>query len=101
VTGFQTVPFSCKLSAWSISVDPAAGGTATVKVWKIAAGTAAPTSSNSINTSGIALSSGSSVRSTTLSDFTTTTFTQGEILGFNLLTVATATQVNVTLECIQ
>ena len=70
-TGYKTVPFACaSFTSWNISVD---SGTATVKIWKIATGTAIPTVSNSINTSGVAISTGTSVHSTTLTDFTATT----------------------------
>lgn len=65
--GYLTLPYAGTITAWSIGVDV---GTCTVKVWKIATGTAIPTSANSINTSGVAISSGTYVRSTTLTDFT-------------------------------
>jgi len=95
-TDYVTVPFGCTLSAYDLLVD---GGTITVKFWKIATGTAIPTSSNSINTSGVSISSGTAIHSTTLSDFTTTTITADDIVAMNVTTVATAKYVNGVLEC--
>lgn len=90
------IPFGCALQSWNISVD---AGTATVKVWKKANGTAIPTGADSINTSGVAISSGTSVHSTTLTDFTTTTFTANDIFIIDLSAVATATKVGFTMGC--
>ncbi len=95
VGGYATVPYSGTISAWSIGVDT---GTITFKVWKVASGTAVPTSGNSINTSGVALSSNTYIRSTTLTDFTTTTVTANDIFAFNIEAVASATQATFTLE---
>lgn len=91
-----TVPFACTLQSWNIDVDT---GTATVKLWKRATGTAIPTSGNSINTSGVSISSGTAVHSTTLSDFTTTTFSANDIYIVQLSAVSGATQVGVTYGC--
>src|ERR1017187_10874056 len=73
ILGYLTVPFACSITGWSIQVD---AGTATVKTLKVAAGTAIPTiGSNSISTSGVAISTGTVLQSTTLTDFTSTTVT--------------------------
>ena len=93
-----TVPFACTIAGWNLNVDT---GTATVKVWKIASGTAIPTVSNSINTSGVAISSGTALHSTTLTDFTTTAVTANDIVIFNISALATATQLYFGLECNQ
>lgn len=95
IKGFYTAPYSGTITAYSIAVD---AGTATVTTWKVATGTAVPTVSNSISTSGVALSSGTYVRSTTVSDFTTTTVTANDIFAFNISAVATATQLTFSLE---
>lgn len=95
IKGFVQVPYSGTITAWAIGVD---AGTATMKAWKVAAGTAVPTSSNSINTSGVAISSGTYIRSTTVTDFTTTTVTANDIFAFNIETVATATELTFQLE---
>jgi len=93
--GFTVASYTGTITAWNIVVD---AGTATVKVWKIASGTAKPTSANSINTSGVAISTGTAVRSTTLTDFTSTAVTAGDIFGFNIEAVATATEMSFILE---
>jgi hypothetical protein len=95
IKGFVVVPFGATITGWSITAD---AGTATVKVWKIATGTAKPTIANVINTSGVALSSGTHVRSSTVSDFTTTTISAGDIIAFDLTAVATATELTFNLE---
>lgn len=97
-TSYVTVPFACTIAAYSLLID---AGTITVKFWKIATGTAIPTSSNSINTSGVAISSGTAIRSATVSDFTTTTVTANDILAMNVTSVATAKFVTGVLECNQ
>jgi hypothetical protein len=93
--GFITVPYGGTITGWSISLD---SGTCTVKVWKKAAGTAVPTASDSINTSGVSISTGTHIRSSTTSDFTTTTATAGDILAFNLQTYSGSTEVTFELE---
>jgi len=93
-------PLACTISAWNISVAPS--GTATVAVWKIAAGTAIPTVANSINTSGVSLASGTSIRSTTLSDFTTLAVAANDIFIISLTAVGgSPTAVNFSVECDQ
>jgi len=95
-TDYVTVPFGCTISAYNLAID---AGTITVKFWKVATGTAIPTSGNSISTSGVSISSGTAIHSTTLSDFTTTTITANDILAMNVTTVATAAFVNGVLSC--
>ena len=95
IKGFFTVPYAGTISGYNITVD---SGTVTIKTWKIATGTAKPTSANSISTSGVSLSSGSAVRSSTVTDFTSTTVSVGDIFAFNIEAVATATELNFGLE---
>jgi hypothetical protein len=95
IKGFVVVPFGATITGWSITAD---AGTATVKCWKIATGTAKPTIADVINTSGVSLGSGTHVRSSTVSDFTTTTIAAGDILAFDLTAVATATELTFNLE---
>src|SRR6185437_10542030 len=86
VMGYLTVPFACTISGWSIQVD---AGTATIKFLKVAAGTAIPTlGSNSINTSGVSISTGTVIQSTTLTDFTTTAVTANDIVAADLITTS-------------
>lgn len=95
-TDYLTVPFACTISAYNLNID---AGTITVKFWKVATGTAIPTSGNSINTSGVGISSGTAIHSTTVSDFTTTTVTANDIMAMNVTAVATAAFVNGVLQC--
>lgn len=96
ITKYLTVPFACTISAWNIAVD---AGTATLKTWRLATGTAIPTVANTISTSGVAISTGTAVHSTTVTDFTSTAIAANDILAFNLTAVATATYVNFIIEC--
>lgn len=95
-TGYLTVPFACTIAGWNIMVD---AGTVTFKVWRKATGTAIPTSADSINTSGISLSTGTAVHSTTVTDFTSTAIAANDILAFNISTVATAKYAALVLQC--
>ena len=90
-----TVPVAMTLTAWSASCDI---GTFTVKFWKVATGTVLPTSANSINTSGVGIATGTAIRSTTLTDFSTTAFAAGDIVRCEITAVATATWIKVQLE---
>lgn len=83
----QRVPAACTIGAWSIGIPKADTGTATVKFVRVAAGTASPGSGNEINTSGVSLSSGTFVYSTTVTDFTDTTLDAGDIVAVALTTV--------------
>lgn len=93
---YVTLPMACTIVGYSITAD---AGTATFKTWRKASGTAIPTNSDSISTSGVALSSGTAVESTTVSDWTDTTLDAGDIIGLNLSTVATATLATFQITC--
>lgn len=95
---YVTVPFACTISAYNLTID---AGTITVKFWKVATGTAIPTSGNSINTSGVSISSGTAIHSTTVSDFTTTAVSANDIMAMAVTSVATAKTVTGVLECTQ
>lgn len=95
---YFTIPQACTINSWNILVD---AGTATVKFWKIATGTAIPTVANVINTSGVAISTGTAVHSSTVTDFTTTTVAAHDIGAVTLTAVATAGYVQATFECAQ
>lgn len=95
VGSYITVPYACTITAVNITVN---SGTLTFKVWKVATGTAAPTSSDSINTSGISISTGTNLRTTTLTDFTTTSIASNDIIAFEITAVSTATIGSVSLE---
>lgn len=95
VKGFFTCPYAGTITAWNITVDT---GTVTIKAWKIASGTAKPTNANSINTSGVALSSGTAVHSTTLTDFTTTTVAANDIFAFEITAISGPTELSYGLQ---
>lgn len=97
-TSYFTIPYTCTISAWNIVVD---AGTATVDIWKIATGTSKPTGANTITASATpAIAANTAVRSTTLTGWTTAV-AANDIIGINLEVVATATFVNLTVECNQ
>lgn len=73
-------------------------GTCTVKTWKIASGTAAPTIANVISTSGVSLSSGTAIISSTTSDFTSTAVSANDIFAFDLTAVSGVTLLLFELE---
>lgn len=99
ILGYQTVPFACTISGWSIQVD---GGTATVKTLKVASGTAIPTlGSNSISTSGVAIASGTAIQSTTVTDFTTATVSANDIVAADLITTSGVGYISFELVCHQ
>jgi hypothetical protein len=97
-TDYVTVPFGCTISAYNLVVD---AGTITVKFWKVATGTAIPTSANSISTSGVGISSGTAIHSATVTDFTSTAVSANDIIAMSVTAVATAKYVNGVLECDQ
>lgn len=94
-TVYLVCPFAATIVAYTILVDT---GTCTIKTWKKAAGTAIPTISDSISTSGVSISSGTAVRGTVLTDFTTTSITANDILAFNVSAVSGATKITFQLE---
>jgi hypothetical protein len=89
-SGYFTCPVDGQITAWSFAVDT---GTATVKTWKKGAGTASPTAADSISTAGVSISSGTAKRSTTLTDFTTTSVTAGDIFAFDLTAFSGCTEI--------
>jgi hypothetical protein len=96
-TTYVTVPFACTIAAYNILVDT---GTASFDVWKVATGTAIPTVANTILSGGfLAISSGTALHSTTLTDFTTTTVSANDIVGINLEAVSGATFAQLVVQC--
>lgn len=85
IPGFWTCPFAGTIQAWNLTVDT---GTITLAIWKIVTGTVHPTSANTINTSGISLTTGTSIRSTVLTDFTTLAVSVGDIFAAQILAVS-------------
>ncbi len=93
--GYRRFPQAGTITGWNIGVDT---GTCTIRVWKRATGTAVPTVANNINTSGVAISSGTYVFSATVSDFTTTAVAAGDIFVFEIFAVSSATQISFGLD---
>lgn len=98
LNGFWTCPFDGTITGWNITVD---AGTLTVKIWKIATGTAKPTVANSINTSGIGISTGTAVRSSVVTDFTTTAVTAGDIFAVEITAASGVTELGGAVEITQ
>lgn len=96
VAKFLTLPYACTIIAFDIMLDT---GTATFKTWRKATGTAIPTVSDSISTAGVAISSGTALHSTTVSDWTDTTLDANDIIGLNLSAVASATLATFQITC--
>lgn len=95
-TAYLQVASACTISSWTITVN---AGTATFDVWKVANGTAIPTSANTITASALpAIASGTVATSSTLTGWSTSV-AAGDIFGFNLKTVATATYASLQLAC--
>jgi hypothetical protein len=95
IRGYWVAPYSGTIVAWNLTVD---AGTLTIKVWKIATGTAHPTNANSINTSGVSLSTGTSIRSTNVTDFTTVAVAAGDILAVEITAVSGVTEMSGGIE---
>jgi hypothetical protein len=97
-TCYVVVPYACTIAGYNILVD---AGTATIKTWRKATGTAIPTVSDSISTSGVAISTGTALHSSTVSDWTSTAVSANDIIAFNLSAVATAKFVYFSVQCNQ
>lgn len=95
-TDYITVPFACTINAYNLVIDT---GTVTVKFWKIASGTAIPTSANSINTSGVGIATGTAIHQTVLTDFTTRAVSANDIIAMNVTAVGSAHYLQGVLEC--
>lgn len=94
-----TVPFACTISAYNLAFSPGDTGTITVKFWKVATGSAIPTISNVINTSGVGIASGTAIHSATVSDFTTTAVAANDMIAMVVTAVATTKSITGVLEC--
>lgn len=80
--GFRRFPFACTITGWTITADVST--TAVLDIWKIAAGTAEPTNSNSITASAKpTITAGDVINSTTLTGWTTS-IAAGDIIGWEV-----------------
>lgn len=82
------IAYAGTITGYKIMCDT---GTITIKTWKKAAGTAIPTVADVISTSGVSLSTGTAVQSTTTSDFTTTAVAAGDMFAFTVTAISGAT----------
>lgn len=97
VAGTSTANSGFTLTGWSISATGATG-TNTIKIWNAATGSAIPTIANVINTNGVSLTTGTTVYSTTLTDFTDQTYAAQDLFRCAITAVdGTATDLTVTL----
>lgn len=97
VKGYFTTAFAGTITGWSITATDSSP-TCTIDVWKIGTGTALPTVANTITAAAKpALSTGNAIRSSNLTGWTTS-FSAGDIFGFNLDAVTVATKITFALE---
>jgi hypothetical protein len=103
-TAYLTVPQACNINSWNITVD---AGTITFGVWRLATGTAIPTSSNSIVASAPpALATGTALHSTAVSTWAGYSSAVGgvpiaanDVVGINISAVSTAKYASLVLGC--
>ena len=94
---YFTVPHSCTIAAFNITVDT---GTISFDVWKIATGTAIPTVSNSILTGGyLAISTGTALHSASTALFTRLVVSANDVFGIEIEAVSSATKASLVLQC--
>jgi len=101
VKGFVTVPVTGSIIAWRLlSTDAAAtAGDIVIDVWKDTFANYPPTNGESItNGNEPELSGANSAEDTNLADWTTQAVTEGDVLGFNVDSVADVTRVSLVLE---
>ena len=96
-TRYYILPYACTITGWSI-VATGTSPTTTIDVWRVASGTSLPAVGNTIMGTKPALSTGNAVRSTTLTGWSPTTFSAGDIIGFNLDAVSNALTIVFSLE---
>jgi hypothetical protein len=95
-----TVKTACTIVGWDITAVDASGnapGTVTAKVLRVNGGTAKPTAS--INTSGISLTTGTYLNSSTISDFTSTAIAVGDHMAVQITAPGTAVCATVNIQC--
>ncbi len=92
------VPDACKITGFMIQISPA--DTATVKFWKVASGTALPAVGNNISSSGVQITTGTLLESTTTSDFTGLTVAAGDVFAITDTAIGgTATYLSAAILC--
>ena len=96
-TRYYILPYACTITGWSI-VATGTSPTTTIDVWRVATGTSLPTVANTIMGTKPALSSGNAVRSSTLTGWSPTSFSAGDIIAANLDAVSNALTIVFSLE---
>jgi|TARA_B110000503_G_C7091785_1_gene389749 hypothetical protein len=97
LTRYFVAPYDCTITGWSI-VAEGTNPTCTIDVWKIVSGTSLPTIVDTITGTVLPyLSTGNVIRSSTLTGWTVAV-TAGDILGFNIDSVANALTIKINLE---
>jgi hypothetical protein len=96
-TAYITIPHTCTISAVNLLIDQ---GAATFTVWKIATGTALPTVTQNISTSGLTITGQTASHSTDVSDFSTHTgVVANDIVAVHIVPSGGATWAQDLIEC--
>lgn len=89
IAGFFDVPFSGTITGWNLQIATGdAGHTIGIRFWKKAAGTSVPTVADSINSADLVLSTGTHIRSSSLTNFTTTAVTEGDLFAVEITSMS-------------
>lgn len=99
--GYVSIPINGTLVAWRIlSIDPAVtSGSIVIDVWKDTFANYPPTNADSItNGHEPTVSGATKAEDSDLSDWTTQSVTEGDVLGFNVDSVTSFTRVTLVLE---
>lgn len=92
------LPYGGTIAEFTLGISPS-GASATVEIWMITSPTTArPTVADTINTSGVSISSNTRLHSTTLTDFTTLVVPAGASIVAHLKAATGAKQVSFSVE---
>ena len=96
-TRYYILPYACTITGWSI-VATGTSPTTTIDIWRVTSGTSLPAVGNTIMGTKPALSTGNAVRSSTLTSWSPTSLSAGDILGFNIDACSNALTIVFNLE---
>jgi hypothetical protein len=96
-TLYLTMPYACTITDWTITSD----GAATIMLWRIPdGGTNLPDNSATLNTNGFAITNGTRIHSTVLTDLSSTSIFAFDTFGINLFAAgSSASHVEFYLGC--
>lgn len=95
--GYITVPFACTISEATVLLDQS--GSIVIDVWKISYDNFPPVDADSITASAPpTVSSATKSQDSTLTGWTTSV-SAGDIIGFNVDSITTATRATLTIQC--